>query len=407
MSFRTALTGLNGASSDLSVISNNIANNNTTGFKQSRAEFGDIFSLSNLGNATRRSIGTGVKLNAVAQQFKQGNIETTGNPLDLAVDGEGFFRLNDNGSIVYTRAGTFGVDRDGYVVNNLGLHLTGFQKDATGKLTPTLGDIKLATADIQPEETDRADFGVNLNAAAQPPTVTAFDIVDPNSYNFSTSVNVFDSQGTSHALAVYFIKDSTTANRWSTHYSVDGAALTGTGTLAFDTAGKFDATNSSTPTLNIPLTSGAKSTLDIDVHFDNATQFGNPYSTNAVAQDGFASGRLVGVDVGEDGTMFGRYTNGQSQTLGQVALVNFRNVQGLSPLGDSSWVQTHASGEPVIGAPGTASLGLVRSGALEEANVELTEQLVNMINAQRNFQANAQVVSTSDSLTQTLLNIRG
>lgn len=423
MSFRTALTGLNAAQKDLGVISNNIANNNTTGFKESRAEFGDIFSLSDLGNTTQRSIGTGVKLNAVAQQFKQGNIDTTGNPLDLAVDGEGFFRLNDNGAVVYSRAGTFGIDKDGYVVNNTGLKLTGYQVDnTTGKVTPQWGDIRLTTADIQPSATDRADFGVNLNAGDTPPTVAPFDYLDANTYNFSTSVSIYDSQGTSHSLIAYFVKDAG-SNSWTTHYSVDGtdpANVTVTSSnLTFTNEGLLD--SSSAPidisidlnsvlqekTGDSTVTTGAASPLDLTLHFDESTQFGSPFSTNAIAQNGYASGRLVGVDVGEDGTMFGRYTNGQSKTLGQVALVNFRNVQGLSPIGDTSWVQTHASGEPVVGPPGTASLGLLRSGALEQANVELTEQLVNMINAQRNFQANAQVVSTSDSLTQTLLNIRG
>jgi flagellar hook protein FlgE len=420
MSFRTALSGLNAAQADLGVISNNIANNKTTGFKESRAEFGDMFSFGNLGS--RNIIGTGVKLNAVAQQFKQGNIETTGNPLDLAVDGQGFFRLNDNGAIVYTRAGTFGVDKEGYVINNTGLRLTGYQVDATtGRITPEWGDIQLNTTDIQPLATSRADFGVNLNAGAVPPKVTPFNYLDPKTYNFSTSVSVYDSQGTSHGLTVYFVKEAA-SNSWTTYYSVDGTKpdnVTVTASnLKFTNAGQLDPTSlpiDLSIDLNAVLqektgdttaTTGADTPLKITVHFDESTQFGSPFGTNSTAQNGYASGRLVGVDVGDDGTMFGRYTNGQAKTLAQIALVNFRNVQGLSPVGDTTWVQTYASGEPVIGPPGTASLGLVRSGSLEEANVELTEQLVNMINAQRNFQANAQVISTADSLTQTLLNIR-
>ena len=420
MSFRTAVSGLKSAQADLGVISNNIANNNTNGFKESRAEFGDIIASGSPGS--RNVIGTGVKLNAVAQQFRQGNIEKTGNSLDLAVDGQGFFRLSDNGAVVYSRAGTFAVDKDGYVVNNTGLRLTGYQVDSTtGRITQEWGDIQLATDDIQPQTTSRADFGVNLNAASVPPRVTPFNYLDPNSYNSSTSVSIYDSQGVSHSLTVYFIKNAA-ANSWSTAYSVDGTnpsnVTAAASNLQFTDTGQLDPATAPIDIsidLNAVLqgrtgdpaaTTGAASPLTVSVHFDEATQFGSPFSTNSTTQDGYASGRLVGVDVGEDGTIYGRYTNGQAKTMAQLVLVNFRNVQGLSPLGDTSWVQTYASGEPVMGAPGTASLGLVRSGALEQANVELTEQLVNMINAQRNFQANAQVISTADAMTQTLLNIR-
>lgn len=443
MSFRTALTGLNAASTDLSVISNNIANNNTTGFKESRAEFSDIFSKSAFGTATRRAIGGGVQLAAVTQQFKQGNLNATGNPLDIAIDGEGFFRLNDNGSIVYTRAGTFGVDREGFVVDSIGRRLTGFQANQNGELTRTTSDIRLTTTDIQPQSTSGAQFGVNLDAGSAPPA-NIFDINDPDSYNHTTSMTVFDSLGNGHTLSIYFVKNAA-SNAWTYHLSVDGTdpahvtieapapgnppgAPAANNTLAFqsngllDTAGtglenpdgtinKFIATidlDAVATELNNgnPVTVGAETPLVIDIDLSEATQFGGPSSTNALVQDGFTSGRLVGVNVDDDGVMFGRFSNGQSKVLGQVALVNFRNVQGLQPIGDTSWAESFASGVPVVGPPGTASLGLVRSGALEGSNVELSEQLVNMINAQRNFQANAQVISTADTLTQALLNLR-
>ena len=429
MSFRTGLTGLNAATNELSVISNNIANNNTIGFKESRAEFGDIF----LGNATRRSIGTGVKLNSVTQLFDQGNINTTGNPLDLAVDGGGFFELDDSGSSVYTRAGAFGVDREGYIVNNTGLKLRGFGITASGDLDSSTSAIQLQTEDIQPNATTRIDIGANLDASDTTPA-QAFNPDDPDSYNFSTSLAIYDSLGDSHTLNIYFIKDGTTANTWNTKYSVDGAfnqdasgatvtehvTLAPSNQLAFTQSGLLNTTVSTMPitatidldailrevTGNASVTTGAVSPQSFDLYFSSSTQFGGRYGTNSINQDGFASGRLLGIDVGDDGTLFGRYSNGQSKTMGQVALVNFANEQLLSPVGDTAWIQSFASGEPLRGAPGTASLGFVRSGALESSNVELTEQLVNMITAQRNFQANAQVISAADSLAQTLLQMR-
>lgn len=430
MSFRTALTGLNAANADLGVISNNIANNNTTGFKQSRAEFGDIFSLSDLGTSTRRSIGTGVKLNAVTQQFKQGNLDTTGNPLDLGLDGEGLFILRDGDVMKYTRAGGFGIDKDGYIVNNTGQRLQGFASLGDAGFAAQTSDIFLDTKQNDAKATTKTMFGVNLDAGVTSPTITPFDYANPESYNYSTSSSFYDSQGTSHTLTVYFVKDPGTPNSWTIYYGADGSDPTGTpaavtpssNNLLFDTNGQIVKTldHDSDPTtpnifdpldISVDLTvlnpdNGATNPLLMSLDFTGSTQFGSKSSTNSVTQDGFASGRLIGVDVGEDGTIFGRYSNGQSKAQAMVALANFRNKQGLSPVGDAAWVQTAAAGEAIIGQPGTSSLGLVRSGALELSNVELTEQLVKMISAQRNFQANAQVISTADQMTQTLLQIR-
>lgn len=455
MSFRTALTGLNAASADLGVISNNIANNNTTGFKQSRAEFGDIYSLSDLGTSTRRSIGTGVKLNSVTQLFKQGNLETTSNPLDLAIDGEGFFVLEDaDGSNLYTRAGAFGVDKDGYIVNTRGQTLQGYLTNpTTGEIdTGNEGPLRTQTANIDPKQTTTGEFGINLNASSVPPT-QAFDFKDSRTYNFSSALTVYDSLGNDHSLNSYFVRSATvpaaapagTTSSWDVYFSMDGLGLDGlalpaAGTAVVSGALGFDAFGAATGTydyvtttwstaiaLNLSVTptngpdpitgngtpNGAEDPINtsgtppgITIKLDTTTQYGSPSSTNAATQDGFATGRIVGVDVGEDGTMNGRYSNGQAKVLGQVILANFRSTAGLSPIGDTSWVETAASGQPVKGPPGTASLGLVRAGALELSNVELSEQLVKMISAQRNFQANAQVISTADQMTQTLLNMR-
>lgn len=454
MSFRTALTGLNAASADLGVISNNIANNNTVGFKASRAEFGDIYSLSDLGTSTRRSIGTGVRLNAVTQQFKQGNLESTSSPLDLAIDGEGFFVLRDTSdATVYTRAGAFGLDKNGYVVNSLGQKLQGYQTNpTTGAIdVGTEGDLRTQTANIDPKQTTTGEYGVNLDSGSIALDPAKFDFQDSRTYNFASAMTMFDSLGNDHSLTAYFVKDSAvpataptgTTSAWRVFFSMDGLGLDGnalppagtaipSGTLCFDAFGEMTGTlnaadaatgtsalvlagivptNGPEPINGIP--NGSETPINttgtppgVTVKFDTVTQFGSASSTNSVTQDGYTTGRVVGVDIGEDGSLFGRYSNGQAKVLGQVILSNFRNVQGLSPIGDSSWVETAGSGQPVKGPPGTASLGLVRASMLELSNVELSEQLVKMINAQRNFQANAQVISTSDQLTQTLLQMR-
>lgn len=422
MSFRTALSGLSAANANLGVISNNIANNNTTGFKQSRAEFGDIFSLSHLGMSSSRSIGAGVKLNAVTQQFTQGNLETTGNALDLGLNGEGFFMLKDDGATVYTRAGGFSIDKDGYIVNSAGRRLQGFTALDDGGFAAGTGDIYLDTQQNNAKATTKTQFGVNLNSAATIPTVTPFDYKNTNSFNYSTSSTFYDSQGGSHTLTAYFVKNG--PNSWTAYYGADGknplgepsatppvpAAITpNSATVTFDTDGRLVSPSPSNISVNLATlnpSNGATNPMTISLDFTGSTQFGSASATNSITQNGFASGELVGVNVDQDGTIFGNYSNGQSKSLAMVAIANFRNQQGLSPVGDAAWAQTAAAGEVIIGQAGTSSLGLVQSGTLEVSNVELTEQLVNMISAQRDFQANSQVISTNDEMTQTILNLR-
>ncbi|HMW41390.1 MAG TPA: flagellar hook protein FlgE [Plasticicumulans sp.] len=454
--FRIGLTGLNAATSDLSVTANNIANANTTGFKYSRAEFSDIFSNSALGQATRRTVGSGVQLAAVTQQFKQGNINATGNPLDIAIDGEGFFKIQaENGTISYTRAGTFGVDSDGYVVTSTGSKLQGFPADVDGNIVVGAAQsMLLQTADIQPRQTSDVEFGINLDAAADAidSSITPFDPTDPKTYNYTTSATIYDSLGGSHTLSTYFVKNplsgtsGNTQSDWTVYGTLDGvyqvptdpaqpvsasnplipainfdptaASPSGSMNLTFDDHGLLDQSVVSQLTardisIQVQAVEGvlgkptsATEPLQLSLDFLTATQFGGQSSTNNLVQDGYASGTLVGVNVSDSGIMFGRYTNGQSKVLGQVALFNFRNVQGLSPVGDTAWAETSSSGQAISGPPGSARLGMIRGGALEGSNVEMSDQLVNMIQAQRNFQANAQVIQTADQLTQTLLQIR-
>jgi flagellar hook protein FlgE len=406
MSFNIALSGLNASSADLDVVSNNIANVSTTGYKGSRTEFSDIFSSASIGSVST-AIGSGVNVARVAQQFSQGNINVTNNGLDLAISGQGFFRLSDNGATVYSRSGAFGLDNNGYITNAQNQRLTAYLADASGNVTGALGDLQLSTANIVPQATSNIEVGVNLDSAATIPAV-AFNAADPSSYNNSTSLTLYDSQGTSHLGTLYFVK--TAPNSWDTHLFVDGAEVTPatSGAVTFNPDGTFATPVGGQVAYNAFPIAGANA-LSMTLNYGSSsptTQFGGNFGVNALSQDGYATGQLSGVDIASTGTILARYTNGQAKTLGQVALANFANPQGLRQLGDTSWAESSESGVPLVGQPGTASLGSIQSGALEASNVDLTAQLVNMITAQRNFQANSQVIKTEDAITQTIINIR-
>jgi flagellar hook protein FlgE len=390
----------------LDVISNNIANVSTTGYKGSRSEFSDIFTSASIGSVST-AIGSGVNVARVAQQFSQGNINVTNNGLDLAISGQGFFRLSDNGSTVYSRSGSFGIDNNGYITNSQNQRLTAYLADSTGNVTGALGDLQLSTANIVPQATNKIDVGVNLDSSATVPAI-AFDATDPSSYNNSTSLSLYDSQGTSHLGTLYFVK--TAANSWDTHLFVDGSEVTPTtsGAVTFNSDGTF-ATPAGGQVAYYAFPIAGANALSMTLDYGSSsptTQFGGNFGVNSLSQDGYATGQLSGVDIASTGTILARYTNGQSKTLGQVALANFANPQGLRQLGDTSWAESSESGVPLVGQPGTASLGSIQSGALEASNVDLTAQLVNMITAQRNFQANSQVIKTEDAITQTIINIR-
>lgn len=411
MSMNTAISGLNAATADLNTIGNNVANASTNGFKLSRAEFADVYPVSGSGSSSN-TIGSGVKLAAVAQQFTQGNINFTSNNLDLAVNGQGFFRLSNNGSIEYSRAGAFGIDRLGYISNSSGQHLTGYLADATGSITGALGDLQLSMADIAPNATANVSVGLNLNASATAP-VLAFNPANASTYNNATSTTVYDSLGTTHLATMYYRK--TAANTWETYLYVDGVdrqAVAGVpDTLGFSNLGALTTVNgvavppgNTTSASFNPGTGAANMTLALD--YSTTTQFGSPFGVNSLSQDGYTTGRLSGVDISDTGIVYARYSNSQSRAQGQVVLTNFANNQGLRPLGNSNWTETPESGVALTGAPNTASLGVMQSGALEDSNVNLTEQLVAMITAQRNFQANAQVITTENAITQTIINLR-
>ena len=402
MAFRIAVSGLRAATADLDVTGNNIANASTTGFKSSRAQFADVYAASNLGTS-KDAIGQGVQLSKVAQQFTQGNVSFTDNSLDLAINGQGFFVVEDQEGRFYTRAGAFGLDKDGYVVNATGQRLLGFQS-LNGEVTGATGPLQVDTVSLAPQPTQGIDVQVNLDAGSVAPT-SAFSIADPSSYNNATSLTVFDSLGEEHLATMYFRK--TVANTWGSYLYVDGVATAGgtnPATMTFDNSGNLtSAANNAFGSVAVA-TGAANLTLGVD--FTGTTQFGADFGVNALGQDGYTTGRLSGIDIDTQGVVLARFGNGETAPQGQVMLANFGNPQGLQPIGDTLWTESSESGPPLAGAPGTAALGLVQSGALEESNVDLAQQLVNMIIAQRNFQANAQVIRAEDEVTQTIINIR-
>lgn len=405
MPFTIALSGLSAASDDLGVTANNIANSNTNGFKKSRSEFAEVYAVSSESLAAN-STGSGVRLNSVAQQFDQGNIDFTGNSLDLAIAGEGFFTLSENGSLSYTRAGAFSVDRDGYVGDADGRRLQVYPSLGNGAFnTGGLQDLRLLTGQNPPQQTAEITLGVNLPADATVPAVGVFDPNDPLSFNHTTSTTIYDSLGATHTASVYFIRGAA-PNTWDTRVYIDGNTVGGANPVSFDAAGQLvsPATGIVTSPPYDPANGASPINLDLDLQL--TTQFGGSYGVNTLAQDGFASGRLTGIEVDQSGVVFARFTNGRADEIGKVALSNFASLENLGQVGDTNWVETFASGDALRGEAGTASFGLIQSGALESSNVDLTNQLVNMITAQRNFQANAQVISTADAITQTIINIR-
>ena len=420
MPFRIALSGLNAASSDLKVTGNNIANAGTNGFKSSRTEFADVYATS-LGGVSDTAVGGGVRLARVAQQFAQGNVEFTNNNLDLAINGEGFYVLNDNGSQVFTRAGAFSVDRDGYVVNSTGQQLQVFSpigNSSTAFNTGSLSNLQISLTEGAPNPTSEVSMSINLDAGDTSAGVVAdFDPDVPDTYDYSTSYTVYDSLGEQHTATMYFLKDGGAPNTWNTWLYTDvGGTMTNVpqggvaySTLAFDSNGALTTINGAAATTlaydPLAMTNGA-APLAMTLDFSGVTQFGGDFAVNSLFQDGFSTGRLTGLDISDTGVVSARYTNGQSSALGKVALANFGNVQGLRQLGDTNWAETFTSGGALIGEAGTASFGLIQSGALEASNVDISEQLINLITAQRNFQANSQVISTADTITQTIINIR-
>lgn len=404
MGFQQGLSGLNAASRNLDVIGNNVANTNTVGFKQSKAQFADVYANS-LSGGTQP--GLGIKVAAISQQFSQGSITASNNSLDIAINGNGFYRLSDQGAISYSRNGQFHPDKDGYIVNSSGQRLTGYTANAAGQINAGApSDIQISTADLPPRATTSVNAQVNLDSREAVLSSAAFDPADTSTYHRFMPIPLHDSLGNSSTVSTYFVK--TAANSWDVFASSEGTLLNGgasVGALNFLSIGGLDPLSTSVFVVTKPVTTGADP-VAFDLDFTGTTQFGSKFGVNALAEDGYASGRLTGFGVDTDGVILGNYSSGKSLNLGQVVLADFANPQGLQIQGDNTWTESAASGVPLVGTPKTGSLGGLQAGAVEDSNVELTSELVNMITAQRVYQANAQTIKTHDQLLQTLVNLR-
>lgn len=508
MSFQQGLSGLNGAAKSLDVIGNNIANASTVGFKGATTQFADVYARS-LSGAGGVNAGIGVSVAGIAQQFTQGNIETSNNPLDIAINGGGFFRTVTSGVTQYTRNGQFSLDKNGFLVTPQGANLTGYSVGPSGQiLAGSPSPLQISTADLKPVATTRVDTSLNLDSRANAPTNYPFNANDPTTYNKQTPVEVYDTLGNPHVMSMYYVKSSAVAGAWDVYVGSDGtelsnvnvasasardanasaarttwtdaikavppdattiavalkdyadkasaaviaaggttmssatvdaitaaAASAGTtsgytpdqvdkdianavtvpaapvGQLRFDANGALSASLMTQPlplTVNLPIypPTGAKETLQIKLNFAGSTQYGTDTSEKKTTQDGYTAGHLQRFSAGADGIILGQFSNGQTKPLGQIVLANFTNPQGLEPLGNNSFAESSASGTPIVGTPNTGSLGVLQSSATEASNVDLTAELVNMITAQRVYQANAQTIKTQDSVLQTLVNLR-
>ncbi len=406
MSLKIAMTGLKAASADLAATSNNIANASTVGFKRSTVNFADVYSAGGTGS----KLAMGVQIVDTAQQFSQGNITATDNKMDLSIIGEGFFRMNASGTTTYTRAGSFGVDSEGYVINGSGHKLTGFPgNEDNGVEYSQLSDLHIDATDSAPMATNKIDLNMNLDSSSVVPAASPFDVNDPTTYSHASSTAIFDSLGGSHLATLYYSKQE--PNVWNIHTVIgdqvvsppsgDNVEFTSGGTLSAVNGGPSGIFTTSAFT---PAPGTAEMSIEIDIQ--KITQFESQSGVNELSQDGYPAGRLSGIEIDDEGFIYGRYTNEQLAVRGQIAITKFRNPQGLAPADDTSWFETSASGEGVVGEPGNGSLGLIQSGALEDSNVDITEELVKIIGTQRNYQANAQVISVSDTMTQTVMNIR-
>ncbi|MEG3759758.1 flagellar hook protein FlgE [Pseudoalteromonas carrageenovora] len=455
MSFNIALTGLAAAQKDLDVTANNIANVNTTGFKESRAEFADVYA-SSVFSAGKTKNGDGVQTTMVAQQFHQGSLQFTNNSLDLAITGEGYFAMTDDISsqdLTYTRAGAFKLNQDNFMVDAKGNYLQAFPVDSsTGDTTSvslsTTDPIQIPDSSGSPRATENVFLSFNLDATADP-TGLDFDPTSNGTYNSSTSTTVYDSLGEPHILQYFFAKEDPTVagnseNSWDVYATLDGKVIdAGTGaeqtttpyspitTLGFNSSGLPATTggvaNTNTSTFSEVILGqtpgGLSSLLDNGSTFPDAgievnwrdenntagripTQYSSGFEVKALDQDGSTVGRLAGIDIGTDGKLVASYSNGDSTYLGQVAMVRFPNSQGLSQVGDTSWKQSIDSGEPVAGEAGTGTFGSINSSALEQSNTNLTNELVDLITAQRNYQANSRALEVNSTIQQSILQIR-
>ena len=416
MGFQHGLSGLNAASKNLDVIGHNIANSSTTGFKSSRADFAEMVA-SAIGSSSGSTSGIGVNVAAISQQFTQGAINSTGNSLDLAINGDGFFHVKlTDGTQAYTRSGNFQLDKAGNLITTDGASVMGYPIDPVTGLTSntTLEALKFPTGQpIPAKETTQITAALNLsaraeNAAGDPAAVPPVPATPRATYG--TSLEVYDSQGIATPVTMYFEKAA--GNTWNVFTSLDPAA-TSIGQLIFDGSGKLvsgspmDMTIAAADLPN-PNVTGANPVQDLNIslNLSGVTQSSSDFAVSKLTHNGYAAGELNGIQISTDGTIMASYSNGVTRAESQLALAKFSNSQGLSAIGGNNWVATADSGTPLYGTAKSGSFGSMVSGALESSNVDLTAELVNMMGAQRAYQANAQTIKTQDQVFSTLVNLR-
>jgi flagellar hook protein FlgE len=421
MAFDQGLSGLNAASTQLDVIGNNIANSSTVGFKSSTVDFADVYANS-LGGGGAPPVGIGVASNDIAQQFSQGTIAPDSNPLDIAINGNGFFQLSTNGTISYSRNGQFQLNAQGEIVNANGANLQGYNANANGVLNTGIAtNLVINSANIPPLPTANVASVLNLDSSSPALNPANFDPTNPATYTYSTSVTMYDSLGNPHSLQTYYLNQGvvapSTEDQWNVYTTVDGAPVpaadTPTAVLSFTSAGALDPATTTpvtappfTMALSIPLANGATTPQTVNISYTGTTQYGSTSGVNSQTQDGYSSGQLTQFSAGKDGIITGTYSNGQTATLGQIILDNFVNPDGLQAAGNNQWYASPSSGIPIVGTPGSSSLGTLQSDAVENSTTDLTNELVNMIVAQQDYQANAQTIKTQDQITQTLVTLR-
>lgn len=420
MSFQQALSGLNAAAKNLDVIGHNIANSGTAGFKASRTEFSEAMASAS-GSASGQTVGIGVNVGAVTQMFKQGNINATGNNLDIAINGDGFFVLKQpDGSMAYSRAGNFQIDKQGNLVTVARDQVMGYPVDpATAKVQTGVQPVPMVFPSGKPiaaQATAKVQIDMNLDArardavgdsAATPP------IPATSRATYGTSLTVYDSQGIPSPMSLYFEKNG--ANSWDVYDGLDDPTATPPKvaklltTLKFDASGKLTSgspVTGATISINNPNAPTPGSISGVEIDFSGVTQFGTQFAVADLKQDGYTAGVMTGINISGDGSIVASYSNGVSRTEGMLTLASFRNPQGLAATGGNKWVETDESGLAVNSLPKTGTLGTLQSGALEDSNVDLTAELVNMMTAQRAYQSSAQAIKTQDQVFSTLVNLR-
>ncbi|ARP53091.1 flagellar hook protein FlgE [Alcaligenes faecalis] len=410
MSFGQGLSGLNAASQNLDSIGNNIANSGTVGYKASTVQFADVYANSR--------VGLGVQVSRVSQRFSVGNVSNSGNQFDMAIDGEnGLFRLEQsNGAVLFSRNGQFYPDKAGYLINAQGHYLTGY-----GVGSSELQRLQVPSANVPPKATTALDFKPNLPGGAEAiPTedangnlINVFDPKDPTTYSESFSYSVYDSLGNNHEISQYFVKRPANAageSVWDVYYMEGSTPLSpASATMTFNGSGVMTSPNPATVNVTLANPGGNASPADdlvFDIRYNGTTQFGGEFAKGKPYQDGYATGEYASMSIDKDGTMVAAYTNGVTQRLGSLVLADFSNLQGLRPVGGNAWAETGESGQPILGRPGENGLASIKGQAVEDSNVDMGQELVNMIIAQRTYQANAQTIKTQDQVLQTLVNLR-